>query len=74
MEGEADKAIAESLRELFSSQHDPINVIVRKDLYECWKRSWTVAATWAMSFPNRAEEFLRRHDAHPYGHRGRAGL
>jgi uncharacterized protein Yka (UPF0111/DUF47 family) len=33
-EGEADKAIAESLRELFSSQHDPITVIVRKDLYE----------------------------------------
>jgi uncharacterized protein len=33
-EGEADKAITESLRELFSSQHDPITVIVRKDLYE----------------------------------------
>jgi hypothetical protein len=33
-EGEADKAIAESLRELFSSPHDPITVIVRKDLYE----------------------------------------
>jgi hypothetical protein len=33
-EGEADKAIEESLRELFTSKYDPITVIVRKDLYE----------------------------------------
>lgn len=34
LEGEADKAIMELLRELFSSKNDPITVIVRKDLYE----------------------------------------
>jgi len=34
LEGEADKAIMELLRELFSGKHDPITVIVRKDLYE----------------------------------------
>jgi uncharacterized protein Yka (UPF0111/DUF47 family) len=33
-EGEADKAIDDSLRELFSSRLDPVTVIVRKDLYE----------------------------------------
>jgi len=33
-EGEADKAITESLRELFTGGHDPVTVIVRKDLYE----------------------------------------
>lgn len=34
LEGEADKAITELLRELFSGKHDPITVLVRKDLYE----------------------------------------
>jgi len=34
LEGEADKAIMELLRELFSGKHEPIAVIVRKDLYE----------------------------------------
>jgi uncharacterized protein Yka (UPF0111/DUF47 family) len=34
LEGEADKAIMELLRELFSGKHEPITVIVRKDLYE----------------------------------------
>jgi hypothetical protein len=34
LEGEADKAITELLRDLFSGKHDPITVIVRKDLYE----------------------------------------
>ncbi len=34
LEGEADKAVTELLRELFSGHHDPITVIVRKDLYE----------------------------------------
>jgi uncharacterized protein len=34
LEGEADKAMNESLRGLFSGQHDPITVIARKDLYE----------------------------------------
>lgn len=34
VEGEADKAILELLRELFSGKQEPITVIVRKDLYE----------------------------------------
>jgi len=34
LEGEADKAVTELLRDLFSGKHDPIAVIVRKDLYE----------------------------------------
>lgn len=34
LEGEADKEIMELLRDLFSGKHDPITVIVRKDLYE----------------------------------------
>ena len=34
LEGEADKAVTELLRDLFSGKHDPITVIVRKDLYE----------------------------------------
>ena|ERR1700722_1257192 len=34
LEGEADKEIVELLRDLFSGKHDPITVIVRKDLYE----------------------------------------
>jgi uncharacterized protein Yka (UPF0111/DUF47 family) len=34
LEGEADKAMMELLRELFSGKHEPITVIVRKDLYE----------------------------------------
>jgi uncharacterized protein Yka (UPF0111/DUF47 family) len=34
LEGEADKAITALLRELFSGKHDPITVLVRKDLYE----------------------------------------
>jgi uncharacterized protein Yka (UPF0111/DUF47 family) len=34
LEGEADKAITELLRDLFLGKHDPITVIVRKDLYE----------------------------------------
>jgi len=33
-EGEADKAVIELLKDLFSGQHDPIKVIVLKDLYE----------------------------------------
>jgi uncharacterized protein Yka (UPF0111/DUF47 family) len=34
LEGEADRAMMNLLRELFSGQHEPIAVIVRKDLYE----------------------------------------
>jgi uncharacterized protein Yka (UPF0111/DUF47 family) len=34
LEGEADKAIMELLRELYSGKHPPITVIVHKDLYE----------------------------------------
>jgi hypothetical protein len=34
VEGEADKVIVELLRDLFSGRHDPVTVIVRKDLYE----------------------------------------
>jgi uncharacterized protein Yka (UPF0111/DUF47 family) len=34
LEGEADKEIVELLRDLFSGKHDPITVLVRKDLYE----------------------------------------
>jgi uncharacterized protein Yka (UPF0111/DUF47 family) len=34
LEGEADKTIMELLRTLFNSTHDPIKVIVLKDLYE----------------------------------------
>jgi uncharacterized protein Yka (UPF0111/DUF47 family) len=34
LEAEADKEISELLRDLFTGEHDPINVIVRKDLYE----------------------------------------
>jgi uncharacterized protein Yka (UPF0111/DUF47 family) len=34
LEGEADKEVTELLRDLFTGEHDPINVIVRKDLYE----------------------------------------
>ena len=34
LEGEADKAMTELLRDLCSGKHDPITVIVRKDLYE----------------------------------------
>lgn len=34
LEGEADKAITELLRDLFSGKYDPVTVIVRKDLYE----------------------------------------
>jgi uncharacterized protein Yka (UPF0111/DUF47 family) len=34
LEGEADKAITELLRDLFTGTNDPIKVIVRKDLYE----------------------------------------
>jgi hypothetical protein len=34
LEGEADKAVLEALRELFTGKHDPIVVIVRKDLFE----------------------------------------
>ena len=34
LEGEADREITELLRDLFTGEHDPINVIVRKDLYE----------------------------------------
>jgi hypothetical protein len=34
LEGEADKAMTESLRDLGSGKHDPITVVVRKDLYE----------------------------------------
>ena len=34
LEGEADKTIIEIYRELFSGRHDPLKVIVLKDLYE----------------------------------------
>lgn len=34
VEGEADKAVVELLRQLLTGQHDPIKVIVVKDLYE----------------------------------------
>jgi uncharacterized protein Yka (UPF0111/DUF47 family) len=34
LEGEADKTIMDLLRNLFNSTHDPIKVIVLKDLYE----------------------------------------
>ena len=34
LEGEADKAMTELLRDLCSGKHDPITVVVRKDLYE----------------------------------------
>src|SRR6266478_4590240 len=34
LEGEADKAIVELLRDLFSGNYEPIKVIVLKDLYE----------------------------------------
>jgi hypothetical protein len=34
LEGEADKAITELLRDLFAGKHDPVTVVVRKDLYE----------------------------------------
>jgi uncharacterized protein Yka (UPF0111/DUF47 family) len=34
LEGEADKAITELLRDLYSGRYEPIAVIVRKDLYE----------------------------------------
>ena len=34
LEGEADKAVVELLRDLLTGQHDPIKVIVLKDLYE----------------------------------------
>jgi len=33
-EGEADKVVVELLKDLFNGQHDPIKVIVLKDLYE----------------------------------------
>ena len=34
LEGEADKAILELYRNIFSGQHDPVKVIALKDLYE----------------------------------------
>ncbi len=34
VEGDADKAIMELYRDLFSGKHDPLKVIVLKDLYE----------------------------------------
>ncbi len=34
LEGEADKAVMELVRDLFNSQTDPLKVIVLKDLYE----------------------------------------
>ena len=34
VEGEADKAILELYRDLFNSNHDPLKVILLKDLYE----------------------------------------
>ncbi len=34
LEGEADKAIIEIYRDLFSGRHDPLKVIVLKELYE----------------------------------------
>ena len=34
IEGEADKVILDTLKELFSGRHDPIKVLAMKDLYE----------------------------------------
>ena len=34
IEGEADKVVLDLYRELFSGRHDPVRVIVMKDLYE----------------------------------------
>ena len=34
IEGQADKLILEQLRELYSGQHDPLKVIVHKDLFD----------------------------------------
>jgi uncharacterized protein Yka (UPF0111/DUF47 family) len=34
VEGEADKAMMELLRDLFSGRHDGVKVVVLKDLYE----------------------------------------
>jgi uncharacterized protein len=34
IEGEADKLMLELLRELFSGKHDPVKVVILKDLYE----------------------------------------
>ncbi len=38
LEGEADKNVLDLLRELFDGRHDPIKVIVLKDLYELLER------------------------------------
>src|SRR5579863_7556766 len=38
-EGEADRAVIELLRDLFNGQHDPIKVIVLKDLYELLEKA-----------------------------------
>jgi hypothetical protein len=39
LEGEADRTITELFRDLCSGQHDPITVIVRKDLYELLEKT-----------------------------------
>jgi hypothetical protein len=38
IEGEADKLMLELLRDLYSGRHDPLKVIVLKDLYELLER------------------------------------
>jgi uncharacterized protein len=38
VEGEADKLMVELLRELYSGRHDPLKVVVAKDLYELMEK------------------------------------
>ena len=38
LEGEADKFMLDLLRDLYSGKHDPLKVIVLKDLYELLER------------------------------------
>ena len=38
IEGLADKLMLELLRDLFSGSHDPLKVIILKDLYELLER------------------------------------
>ena len=39
IEGEADKAMLELYRDLFSGRHDPLKVIVLKELYELLEKA-----------------------------------
>jgi uncharacterized protein len=38
LEGEADKLMVDMLRDLYSGQHDPLRVVILKDLYELLER------------------------------------